>query len=717
MRYVDYILDSLAPPWLQDGNGCAWMTGLGEEKDFLKQRIIDSIALRFPTYAPADSLPEHGIDRQIDRAPGETDASYRGRLLGAHGTWTWSGTDYGIMLACEAMGWQIAHVDAYDSWPSTWPYDGASIETVTWLGPGVSVAGTPVERAVQYTYTWPIRDETTPGQFSNLVLTGYGPTNTDAGTVYPDCYIDPITGLNVRIYADSIHTMVTARGALGHNDGGTVVLEYYDGLPRMSGTIDAVADCVAAAWKATIAITPDLTTPGVAPCTPGSSECVGFVLDSGVAVGGSVRVARRTNMWIVSNRDWAPPPGWSGPTQVCVGWPVIDYHAHVSEVDRYGFSTHGYNNGDPTWYDQWDVGEDGAASRWLYTGPSTVVWPACCAVGESALVFGGYSALASALSDETWVWDAPTDLWRSVVYPSTRPSPRHGAALCSERSGSAILFGGNDGAPDDETWRFEAGIWTQLSPVFSPSARYHAAVARLGGLVYLFGGTTDGIAVLSDTWAWDGEGWTPVLTASSPAGRFGHSMTVVGDRIVLFGGRDGSAATRRDVYTFDGSNWTYILSLDTVAARYWHGAAALSDHELLVWGGSEGMSGLTSVFVLDLDTRAVTALPNLPNSWFGGAHASMAVRRAVLRRGWATAGRTGDAIVRGPELVRGTAMTTSERDTMLASIRKWKGAHTTHPAMFLIRSPGGLPMIRGPLSSRGATALRGARVTTIAVGE
>ena len=92
-------------------------------------------------------------------------------------------------------------------------------------------------------------------------------------------------------------------------------------------------------------------------------------------------------------------------------------------------------------------------------------------------------------------------------------------------------------------------------------------------------------------------------------------------------------------------------------------------------------------------------------------------RRAVLRRGWATAGRTGDSIVRGPELVRGTAMTTSERDTMLASIRKWKGAHTTHPAMFLIRSPGGLPMIRGPLSSRGAPALRGARVTTIAVGE
>ena len=60
MRYVDYILDSLAPPWLQDGNGCAWMTGLGEEKDFLKQRIIDSIALRFPTYAPADGAAANG---------------------------------------------------------------------------------------------------------------------------------------------------------------------------------------------------------------------------------------------------------------------------------------------------------------------------------------------------------------------------------------------------------------------------------------------------------------------------------------------------------------------------------------------------------------------------------------------------------------------------------------------------------------------------------
>jgi hypothetical protein len=59
-------------------------------------------------------------------------------------------------------------------------------------------------------------------------------------------------------------------------------------------------------------------------------------------------------------------------------------------------------------------------------------------------------------------------------------------------SRDVVLFGGLDNKVDsNQTWEFQAGNWTQLTPATSPSARGLASMAydAHDGVVILFGGT------------------------------------------------------------------------------------------------------------------------------------------------------------------------------------------------------------------------------------
>ena len=135
------------------------------------------------------------------------------------------------------------------------------------------------------------------------------------------------------------------------------------------------------------------------------------------------------------------------------------------------------------------------------------------------------------------------------------PSARRGHSMASLGGDQVLLFGGDDGAFNSQTWVYDLSdnTWTNQALATSrsaaewiaagPSARAFHAMAPLGGdQVLLFGGY-DGIDPNGESWVYDlsDNTWTNRTPAAGPSARFGHAMASLGgDRGLLFGGYDGS---------------------------------------------------------------------------------------------------------------------------------------------------------------------------------
>lgn len=102
--YKDHLVD-IAPPWLRSAVGEAFQRGIGDVKDSLLARAKEAVKARFPLIAPSDALHQTGGERQLPRAPGETDATYATRVRGAWDVWPWAGTAYGTLVALRDAGY------------------------------------------------------------------------------------------------------------------------------------------------------------------------------------------------------------------------------------------------------------------------------------------------------------------------------------------------------------------------------------------------------------------------------------------------------------------------------------------------------------------------------------------------------------------------------------------------------------------------------------
>ena len=120
--------------------------------------------------------------------------------------------------------------------------------------------------------------------------------------------------------------------------------------------------------------------------------------------------------------------------------------------------------------------------------------------GDQALLFGGDNG---SLFDQTWVYDLSDNDWTQMS-PSTSPSARSAHAQAYIGGDQVLMFGGHDGSPDDETWVYDLGDddWAEDVGAPHPSARYGHGLseASMGasGRVVLFGGNTGSIN--DETW-------------------------------------------------------------------------------------------------------------------------------------------------------------------------------------------------------------------------
>jgi len=253
--------------------------------------------------------------------------------------------------------------------------------------------------------------------------------------------------------------------------------------------------------------------------------------------------------------------------------------------------------------------------------------------GDQVLLFGGYDG---ALDDETWVYDLSDNTW-TLKSPATKPSARNAHAMASLGGDQVLLFGGFDGANDNETWVYDLSdnTWTLKSPATQPSARQAHAMASLGGdQVLLFGGF-DG-SEDDETWFYDlsDNTWTLKSPATKPSARNAHAMASLGgDQVLLFGGQVASGFDDETwVYDLSDNTWTLKSPATKPSARYLHAMASHGGDQVLLFGGSDGDISDDETWVYDLsdNTWNLKSPATPPSARTGHAMASLSGDQVLL---------------------------------------------------------------------------------------
>lgn len=102
--YREYAVD-LAPPWLLQPQGQAYLRALGDTRDDITQRLKEGVKARFIDTAAPDALSAIGADRELERGPSDSDTTYAARLKGAWDVWQWAGTPTGVLNALWDAGY------------------------------------------------------------------------------------------------------------------------------------------------------------------------------------------------------------------------------------------------------------------------------------------------------------------------------------------------------------------------------------------------------------------------------------------------------------------------------------------------------------------------------------------------------------------------------------------------------------------------------------
>jgi Galactose oxidase, central domain len=160
------------------------------------------------------------------------------------------------------------------------------------------------------------------------------------------------------------------------------------------------------------------------------------------------------------------------------------------------------------------------------------------------VLFGGQNATTT--FGQTWTF--ANDSWTHVT-PTVSPAVRAGASMAYDyTTHTLMLFGGwnpQTGVAYNDTWKFAAGVWTNITPKVSPTARYGAVFSddSQDGTVFLFGGVTSKGVYLGDTWTWAHDSWVEVpASGNTPTpSAFGAAGNDESDgNVMMFGGYNGN---------------------------------------------------------------------------------------------------------------------------------------------------------------------------------
>ena len=229
------------------------------------------------------------------------------------------------------------------------------------------------------------------------------------------------------------------------------------------------------------------------------------------------------------------------------------------------------------------------------------------------VLFGGSDSSGVAFGD-TWTYRA--GVWSNLTSSlSVAPPPRTGATMAYDaHDGYLVLFGGTNasgvgGALYNDTWTFQGGTWTNVTAGAGtpPSARRTAAMTydAADGYLVLFGGR-NASGGRSDTWEFQGGNWSSLTPSTPPPCPYGSEMTydpAVG--AVVFQAENGSANSS---WKFGAGQWAPWTPNGTTPPSFSSGGLVYDDRNgyLLHFGGSE-----------DDDSHGNSTSALLAGSWTG----------------------------------------------------------------------------------------------------
>lgn len=250
---------------------------------------------------------------------------------------------------------------------------------------------------------------------------------------------------------------------------------------------------------------------------------------------------------------------------------------------------------------------------------------------HEVVLFGGYDSAVAAYG-QTWTFR--NDTWTNITSNlSVAPAPRWEAGFAFDPSGgNMLLFGGRNVTQFfNDTWEFNGTAWWQLPLTVHPSARGLVGMASDPSLnaVLLFGGGTGNLPAGSyagwvadnDTWMFQSGAWTnltPQLSVSPPAA-YSVGLAYVPDvnasgqlpnqtsRMVLLGGTSSGNTTSAGCAPMD-QEWTYSATggwtnVTASAGPLPDGALGLENmgmvwdaalNGIVVYGGIVGLPGCPS---------------------------------------------------------------------------------------------------------------------------
>lgn len=238
--------------------------------------------------------------------------------------------------------------------------------------------------------------------------------------------------------------------------------------------------------------------------------------------------------------------------------------------------------------------------------------------------------LENAQSEPTVVWSRTINLqqltsqWtQNTISPSPLYGNRIGQSVVRVTSGAtrekAILFGGlvsidflrfyvNDlFFVPSELWCFEyqkGYLWQKAvlesSPPQQPSPRAYQTVSAFDGVIYMFGGISEGLAALNELWTFEFSSfdncqgkWTELtaqLSPGPPPALYGHTATILLDSLYVFGGsisvdlKFAPVVSQPFVLDLGNLSWRTISS-STAVNRIFHSATAIGFAGIAVLGG------------------------------------------------------------------------------------------------------------------------------------
>ncbi|MCI4368615.1 MAG: hypothetical protein L3K09_03525 [Thermoplasmata archaeon] len=309
----------------------------------------------------------------------------------------------------------------------------------------------------------------------------------------------------------------------------------------------------------------------------------GYVLLLG-ATGGS-GAKNGTETWSFHAGNWTRLYPTSFP-ESCVGSSMA-YDEFDSYVVYLGGANLGYGGNCSSAGETWSY--RGGSWSQLTPNASPPARQAAAFTNDSAdgylLLFGGMATACGGFCNDSWTFVSGN--W-SEIYPTTSPSPRSGAGMTYDAAaGFVLLFGGSasTGCPLDDpyctltdTWEFQAGVWTQLSPVgYTPPEPFD------DGLVYdavdqyaLYTVADDNNTMAPELyWAFQGGNWTDLAgfiaprpsharlsSGPRPIERFGEALAYDWNDgyALLFGGSDLRFNPMNDTWAFHAGNWTNLTN-------------------------------------------------------------------------------------------------------------------------------------------------------------